>query len=259
MLGTLLLHALPFIIYIEDSNALPTDKEIQEPEFAYIDLNNPQGELEHEIAHWVNVGDPTLLTVPNEYFGFSIIRNGKRQLPVKNISEYSFTIETTDEMPFIDINLGETFANLPNEISYAWQLNLTAIPEKMLPPSKSVYPNSFIWRLLDGRVINLPLPKDEMVKQELEKTMLTANATRFLIYRISKDRVRVRVEKSCGNKELDLMAIKVLKGQIANILHGVAIDKRSSLVIPPIYQYNHLEMVWSYSKIYRNLVKKEEK
>jgi len=175
-------------------------------------LSPPTGghRWEQDLHAWSRIADPTLLSLPNERYGFSRIRRDERERPVSPPPAYPFPTKPIAERDLPLIHLAHLPDSLGDTIRRNWALPNPTLPP---PPEPAVLPEGVIWRLADGT----PLARQpEVPLESLAQRLSEEPADRPTQIDLSRpgQRLRVRVRHSCGNAALDIAAVKALAGEL---------------------------------------------
>ncbi len=198
---------------------------------------------EKEIFGWCLWADPTLLTLPNEEYGFAELRKYERELSVQSVPGYGIEVEQTAEQKFSQFNLSKQRQPLEKKISAGWQ---TA----KLPKSEVTVPTplerKIIWRYLDGTLVQQPLTLDaEKVQKAVEIGGKPESPTRIELNHEGKF-TRIIVRRSSGNLQLDKLLVQRLTLELFAHEQALELAKNTTehRLFPPEEEVSVFEVEW---------------
>ncbi|MBR6059211.1 MAG: hypothetical protein IKP58_13670 [Victivallales bacterium] len=186
------------------------------------------------IYAWTEINDPTLLILPNAKLGFSQFVPPTQPIDKKEVEPIKEERAELPPPPSPNIPLSIDVASLEQLISANWN-KTTTITLPTAPPI--IPPHGVFWRSEDGRLLKNP-PESDVNQQTLaighgipEQTTTIEIAPSSLL-----PTPRVIVRRSCGNAELDMVALNAVRLALAKagrlpLAPGYGPDKPLTLVI----------------------------
>jgi len=157
---------------------------------------------------WTDLADPTLLSLPNERYGFSRMLNTRPRPPYSGIPGYLPLFFYTPESPVEEPPPLPRWPSLPDQLALSWQPHAAPVPAD---PDLGALPRGALWRFPDGRIVtDGPTVSPEQIRaatQDLD--IQEAHAARIEIIR-KINRLRVIVRRTSGSPQLDRLAAAVL-------------------------------------------------
>jgi hypothetical protein len=213
LLVVLALHAAFLCLFRVHPYRQPSRVSDEEPACTFV---APAGEglaWEEEMHAWAELEDPALLSLPDETHGFARFRKGELVLPCHEVPAFGYQLTLEPEQGFSRLSLSAALPGFPDEIGRTWASSPPQLPAEA-PFGR--LPVGFVWRLPDGTVLaDMPKFRDEEVRAAMAATMPT-EATRVDVSRDLRN-VRVRVQRSCGNRDLDMMVVRQLTRALAGL------------------------------------------
>jgi hypothetical protein len=246
LLSAVLLHVLFFRAFKAQSpQASKQPGTRSEPDCVLLSPDRQGWYWEKELRAWCKIADPTLLSLPNETLGFSSVRHQGK------IEYYTGAPVFLPQVPLAsEASVPELPVNLGLEVSEAIRKTWPIRPPQMplaLPPSR--LPETVLWRLSDGTPLkDLPNYSKEQVL-EVVKTLPPAGATRIEVVK-SWRLLRFRVVQSCGNRDLDMLALGDLKEKLQPLSTGSerALSAELESLLPMVDGESHtVEVEWRLS------------
>lgn len=211
MLGSLAVHAAMFYGFKPRTFATAVAAQSPSPTCVLVSPLDASRNWERELYAWCFLADPTVLSLPDERFGFSDLRRGERILPLTAVSAYAEPAIpiVTDAFPeFAPVIPFEPFATAAGAKTTAPPV---AIPE---PEAVVALPTAILWRQADGTGMTPPPGWDpDAARAVLRGEPLPSTVTCLEIDREPPfDRrlecARVRIVQSSGNVAADLLAVR---------------------------------------------------
>jgi hypothetical protein len=176
----------------------------------------PTRDLEpwEEVLHtWAKLADPTLMVLPDEQLGFSIVRQEKRVLPETPFPEYHFVVALAKEAELASIRLAAPRKDLPDEMRLRWP---TASPEVLEVPKVVPLPKQLAWHQPDGTLLaDMPNLDLSEIQQAIADGGRPRYPTRVEIQAGAPGiPTRVRVRRASGNTALDMHVVAALRQAI---------------------------------------------
>lgn len=203
--GALLLH-VPFLLFRLGPAAPPDSPRNHRPRSVFIPSAAPHTPSEKELLAWVQLADPTLLSLPDPAVGFSA--------PLLAPAPHAYTERVTPAPTATQI-AERTFAppdppptrSLEADLTRQWPVRIPATPE---PPAIPALPAAVLWRFADGALLR---GMGELPAADLRLALRTGaprQPTRFRVELPLGAPARVRLQASCGNSDLDRLALQRL-------------------------------------------------
>ena len=224
LLGTLLLHAMLFYAFrgstAPDVRIAPRNA----PECVWVSPAASQT-WEKEIYAWCLLADPTLLSLPDERYGFARVRRGERVLPHRSTPAFEVPDETEETAAFPPLRLSPPALDVANALANRWP---AAELPALEPPRLARLPEGVLWRFPDGTVLSgVPeLDMDEVVAALREGPLPTCPTGIGLARAEAGPTVglgqtgapgRVRVLQQCSNQRLDDLLVRTLRRALARL------------------------------------------
>ncbi len=176
---------------------------VDEPECVLLSPPDSREPWEHELIIWAELLDPTLLTLPNEERGFSVVRRKERVIPLRPAPAHEPRVVFAAENKFQTVDLTEDMAAPPVLISTSW---VPEFPKPQPGPSPSVLPVAVVWKWSDGTLVDgMPVHTAEVIRQLADGAMPSAPTAIDVHY--DGRSIRVLVSRSSGVRALDLLAL----------------------------------------------------
>jgi len=248
ILATVAIHVAMSLLVVEKKSKTNHYLNTQKEYCQYLNLNLDRTPSTKKFIQELKVLDPTLLSLPNELFGFSLVRALPRKLPYTKNQPYDLTIKPIPENKFPYIPLTTPFLKLKQQIIKQWQI-VKPTTIKRIPPPK--LPNKLLWRLSDGTIINnINNIKIENIQKCLNKKTPVTKPTTIEISNFNNIiRIRLKYKNnktgSCGNPKLDAIAIETIKKQIRiQQLHRQKNIQPPNTLIPKEKEAIHIQVEW---------------
>ena len=221
-----------------------------EPESIMIDGREPTASNDGGITAWSLLGDPTIMTQPRRELGLSILDRHPVERFFQSPHELKVAMpEIAVEIPDFtapSLNIG-TQPTPKEDLQNHWP---TSLP-KPEPMQQQTLPRQLIWRV-NGR--ELPEPPLQIALAEIKEKAQTATPlrpTRLEWWRNNQQsHVRWLVRESCGNPELDLLAVRALQSFFFGWDYTAAEtdpaepEQQTALTPPPTGQSLQVEIEW---------------
>ena len=151
--------------------------------------------------------DPTIMSLPHAVYGFSNIRNLEFERPVKPLTPYQMDVEFASPAP-----TSESIVTKPiDDLFSAMNSNNSFEPALSTDKQPSVVMDSVVYWTNDEGTVQEKLPAislKEIAKDDKKLTTLGPTHL-FVLYRGGF--ARIQLVNSCGNKQLDKVAINSLR------------------------------------------------
>ena len=152
--------------------------------------------------------DPTVLSLPNTSYGFSNVRSLEFERPFSEITAYDMAVELTPAPPFSPIQIGDPVDDLIHAVNSKSRLEIASDFHDVSPPTR--VGSNIYWTNADGTILDR-LPSVSLSKEtDDDKQLITSGPTQLQVILV-ETLVRVRLLGSCGNPQLDEIAVKTLR------------------------------------------------
>lgn len=206
----LFLAALFFSVFRIVPYASRTTAQEPELEVFMISPSDMAEEYGRNITGWSMIENPTIMSQPHPKLGFSILKQYPPSLPFADQEPLSLLWPPRKyiEMPIEAPNF------LP-ESALKWRLggeNWRVFLPKGRKFAQQPLPQKVIWRLPNGRTIeNPPDIELDIIQEKAKDTELTQPTILEIIAGPDGENYRVIARESCGNSELDQLAVEALR------------------------------------------------
>ena len=165
---------------------------------------NPSLPWQKNLIAALDLLDPTIMSLPNTSYGFSNVRNLEFERPIRPLAPYNIQIEFQSTLQHKPLQFTAPIDDLLHAININNRLEIGPISndESSDPPLKpSVY-----WTDIDGNILDHlpPISVSDVIKGEEQR--ITSGPTPLQVV-FSDNLVRVRLQGSCGDPQLDQIAL----------------------------------------------------
>lgn len=190
----------------------PKQTEVQKTEpqcFLLAPHQYASSRWEQKLWWWTRMKDPTLLSQPDEQYGFSDVRTDPLSWPYTAPPSYRFTAALTGEPEPFPIQLLGKYPGVSDKISTSFPRVEVEVPHIDITMS---LPEKVIWRTVDSSLIKSP-PAMKMSRQKLNDLLQSTSVTAPTTIEVMRHQglARARIRESCGNQQLDLLALDALQ------------------------------------------------
>jgi hypothetical protein len=200
---------------------------------------------EDEIYKWTVLANPSLLSLPHLQLGFSQFRLETHPRFFTEVPAFTLEIEPVAEQSNTPLPFTPARLPLEQEIPRSWPLTSISQPTQ----TQQALPNTVIWRQADGALL-MHMPK--LPEAKLNAALAAVPPTGLTAIQISRSNgmVRVRLIRSCGNRELDALALAAV-GQNVTRFEGLERSfgkPEASLFFPPAENPTNIQVEWRMRK-----------
>ena len=210
LLGAVALH-VPFAFM--SGNPPPPRQELDFGETTQaISLPPPSDNLPESIRaiyNWTEINDPTLLILPNHRLGFDHFIPQNEPIEKKTVPPIEEARNNIPSPPVLSVPLDIDVSSLAQMITDTWndKTELTLPLAQANIPARGVF-----WRSENGRLLANP-PENDLQRQAL--ALSHGEPTQTTAIEIAPSPLlplpRVVVRRSCGNAELDMVALDAVR------------------------------------------------
>ncbi len=213
----------------------------QMPESIMIAADDEASPLTERILAWSRIGDPTVATQPNPELGLSILH----QYPPPSFFVEPPSLEIA--LPTEDIEVATPAPPRLRDLAQVreWREWLPPLPAAQPFPQPAL-PRHLIWRWPDGRAVENP-PRIDLEEVREKAGGNPPRQPTVLEIAASSELPRFFVRQSCGNPDLDQLALRKLQEYFYGRLPAAPDsppEASAELRLPPLDSWLRLEIEW---------------
>ena len=181
--------------YLADVTMLPIERD---PKFTW----------QRNLIASLDLLDPTVLSLPNPRYGFSVVRNLEFERPIEDFKPDKIKLQYSPRPPLSKILFNNSTTTLVDIVRFKGINDLDgAMPTPILYQK---YDPFAYWTKESGDIVESipPIPSEEIERLD---DGTTVDGPTFLSVSIERDFARIRIVDSSGNKQLDELAISYLR------------------------------------------------
>ncbi len=202
------IHLVIFSIFsVKEKEGTKSASEMKKVVFLPLDAM-PDSPVKRNFLYWLDYGDPTLVSKPNQRHGFSSVYavSGLRTPEPDIMFSVSEVSGDSKLKSFEEIDVGRE--DPAQEVARSWDYRPPSIPPPVNGIRKAAPAEYPVWRDGDGR----SLPQFFSKTEDILKKAASLNPAKTTVLKVSfygKDFFpRAKIAASCGNQELDAAAVE---------------------------------------------------